>query len=74
MNIDFEFRFQINVRSNQRQEKRADILVSRNQSVKAKDVVGNHWKMEAKLLGVSSLLRKVQPKFLPFSRILFHYL
>ena len=32
---------------------------SNNQNVKAKDVVGDHWKMEAKLLGVSSRLRKV---------------
>ena len=36
---------------------------SNNQNVKAKDVVGNHWKMEAKLLGVSSLLRKVKFDF-----------
>ena len=31
--------------------------------MKAKDVVGDHWKMEAKLLGVSSRLRKVGGKF-----------
>ena len=52
-------KFQINVKSILTKGKNVVTWESNNQNVKAKDVVGDHWKMEAKLLGVSSLLRKV---------------
>ena len=41
------------------QEKNVDTWESNSLSVKVKDVVGVHLKMEAKHLGVSSQLRKV---------------
>ena len=46
--------------SNLTSAKNVDILVSNNQNVKKKDVVGDHWKKEANLHGVSSQLLNVR--------------
>ena len=45
-----------------------------NLNVKAKDVVGVHLKMEAKLLGVSFQLRKVNLKNIDFIVFFFYIL
>ena len=51
-----------------------DTWASNSLSVKAKDVVGVHLKMEAKLLGVSFQLRKVNLKNIDFIVFFFNIL
>ena len=56
------------------QEKNVDTWASNSLSVKVKDVVGVHLKMEAKHLGVSSQLRKVNLKNRDFIIYFFFYI